>query len=228
MTEWYAPVDNIIPHIVSIETAAGSGTGFMAVRDEHLAIIFTAAHVISQAARLQQTVRLEHYASKKTVILPIGKTDEASYAGAYLEENMDTAALSVGARLLPFPSESPHLITKDTRLKVGNPMGWLGFPSISPERLCFFHGYTSCWLPEEKAYLIDGVSIPGVSGGPAFYIPEKKKTPHIAGIVSAYRYAKSPTGDTLPGASLVRDITQIHWFKSVFKKLGWENPPFTQ
>lgn len=229
MTEWYAPVDNIIPHIVRIETLTGSGTGFMAVREEHLAMIFTAAHVISDAARLQQAVRLHHYKSQTNVVVHIDKRNESNSATSYLEGSRDTAALSVATSLLPFPLESPHLITEDSRLKVGNQMGWLGFPSVAPQNLCFFHGYTSCWLPEEQAYLIDGISIPGVSGGPAFYMPKGQGTPHIAGIVTEYRYSKSQqTGDVLPGVSLIRDITQIHWFKSLFEELGWKNNPFAQ
>ncbi len=68
------------------------------------------------------------------------------------------------------PAEPLPLVPKDKFLKVGNKIGWLGFPAIQGANLCFFSGDISAWLQSQMAYLVDGVAINGVSGGPAFHI----------------------------------------------------------
>ena len=50
----------------------------------------------------------------------------------------------------------------------GAELGWLGFPIITWPELCFFRGSLSGYVHDPPGYLIDGVSIHGVSGGPAF------------------------------------------------------------
>ena len=46
----------------------------------------------------------------------------------------------------------------------------IGFPTIEPYKLCFFSGSISAGRDDDSAYLIDGVAINGVSGGPVFYL----------------------------------------------------------
>lgn len=110
-------------------------------------------------------------------------------------------------------------------LKVGNEVGWLGFPAIPRADLCFFGGRVSAYLEDEAAYLVDGVAINGVSGGPAFCFPE---APTIMGILSAY-VPNRATGQTLPGLSVVRDVSHLHEllqdFKSVEDAKREETPP---
>ena len=70
-------------------------------------------------------------------------------------------------------------------------------PAIEPDTLCFFAGTVSARQTNRKAYLIDGVAINGVSGGPVFHSPTPDEV-QIIGCVSAY-HANRATGETLPG-----------------------------
>ena len=71
---------------------------------------------------------------------------------------------------------------------------------MAPNDLCFFTGHVSSWLANEESYLIDGVAINGVSGGPAF-----SNDPEFCGVVTAY-IPNRATGESLPGVCLVRDV----------------------
>ena len=74
--------------------------------------------------------------------------------------------------------------------------------------MCFFSGCISARREERKAYLIDGVSINGVSGGPVFYSTETDGV-EIVGIVSAYK-ANRATGSSLPGLLIAQDVSHFH------------------
>jgi hypothetical protein len=93
-------------------------------------------------------------------------------------------------------------------LDIGFEVGWLGYPYIEPYVLCFFSGCISARREERKAYLIDGVSINGVSGGPVFYSNEADGV-KIVGIVSAYK-ANRATGSALPGLLIAQDVSHFH------------------
>ena len=75
-----------------------------------------------------------------------------------------------------FPEFALPLAPKDMFLRVGNDIGWLGFPAVEATRVCFFGGRVSAWNPNAKAYLVDGVAINGVSGGPAFHLANPQPT----------------------------------------------------
>jgi len=77
----------------------------------------------------------------------------------------------------------------------------------------FLSGRVSYFLQDEHAYLVDGVAINGVSGGPTFFLAGPGL--FIIGVVSAY-IANRATGETLPGLSVVRDVTH---FQQLLKDL---------
>lgn len=87
-----------------------------------------------------------------------------------LDVARDTSALLFHRPGLPFPADPFPLAPKDRFLKVGTEIGWLGFPAIPSANLCFFAGNVSAWIQDQGAYLVDGVAINGVSGGPAFHV----------------------------------------------------------
>lgn len=91
---------------------------------------------------------------------------------------------------------------------IGFDIGWLGFPAIEPDTLCFFAGTVSARQTNRKAYLIDGVAINGVSGGPVFHSPTPDEV-QIIGCVSAY-HANRATGETLPGLLRAQDVSHFH------------------
>ncbi len=87
-------------------------------------------------------------------------------------------------------------------------MGWLGFPAVAPYDLCFFSGKISARQEYRKAYLIDGVAINGVSGGPVIH-GNAVDGIQIVGTVSAYQ-ANRATGETLPGLLIAQDVSHFH------------------
>ena len=92
-------------------------------------------------------------------------------------------------------------------IKIGVEVGWLGFPAVSSKNLCFFSGRISAVLEADSAYLVDGVAINGVSGGPTLWLGHDSVS--YLGVVSAYM-ANRASGETLPGLSVVRDVAQFH------------------
>ena len=66
----------------------------------------------------------------------------------------------------------------------------------------------SARLESGNAYLIDGVAINGVSGGPVFHCPDSERV-QIIGCVSAY-HANRATGEALPGLLRAQDVSHFH------------------
>ena len=77
-------------------------------------------------------------------------------------------------------------------------------------------------MEAEEAYLVDGVAINGVSGGPAF-IPEKM----LIGVVAAY-IPNRATGEPLPGLAVVRGVGQFHEVAESFRSLDEAKAQETQ
>lgn len=59
-----------------------------------------------------------------------------------------------------------------------------------------------------NAYLVDGVAINGVSGGPVLFLTETEGV-QIIGTVSAYQ-ANRATGEALPGLLIAQDVSHFH------------------
>jgi hypothetical protein len=207
--EWQNAIQIIKPLVVKIETPQGWGTGFLLSYSTsgNLCAVATAAHVISKSYHWEQPIKVTHYESGQTVML-----HEADRA-IYLDEAKDTAAIVFGKRDMPFPARTLPLRPEGRILKIGNEIGWIGFPVIAPRNLCFFSGRASSWLEKQNAYLVDGVAINGVSGGPSFFVSGKRMS--VIGVVSAYRPNRA-TGETLPGLCVVADVAQ---FLGVVKRL---------
>ena len=132
---WCSAVDNIKPHVVRISTPRGSGTGFLLTRGQRqgLCAVATAAHVIAHAHHWEEPIRIEHLESGKSTL--IREADRA-----ILLHDDDTAAIVLGKDKLPLPDSPLPLIEKEQFLRVGNNIGWLGFPAIPGADLCFFGG----------------------------------------------------------------------------------------
>ena len=206
--EWPEAVNLLKPYVFEISTPDGRGTGFLVSHSTLAPIIAiaTANHVVSHAHEWQQPIRVKHHLSGKSLLL-LPNEDWAVLSN----EGNDTAAVILNKGELPIDNNAPELILEKRLVKVGSEIGWLGFPAVSPaSTLCFFSGHISAQIGEHgtKSYLVDGVAINGVSGGPAFYIPRSNDRVVIIGVVSAY-IANRATGDTLPGVSVVRDVFQF-------------------
>lgn len=196
---WNVVHDKVEPYLIRIETQDGSGTGFLFAYNPAgtLAAIATAAHVIDQAHEWKQPIKLIHHKTGQVAFL----TDEQR--AVVIDREKDAATILVPKDIFPFPAETFPLIDPTKYRAVGIELGWTGFPSVAYPNLCFFTGKVSCFLQDQDCYLIDGVAINGVSGGPVFY-ELKDQIPQIVGIISAYIPNRS--GNT-PGLLRAQDIT---------------------
>src|SRR5215813_8766818 len=160
---WDAVVETVRPHVVRIATPRASGTGFLFFKSKAggFAAIATAGHVISAAHVWEEPIRLEHHVTGTSVLTRVA--DRA----VLLNAHNDVAAILFDLGGLPLPDAPLPLTHRDILVKVGVEIGWLGFPSITRD-LCFFSGRVSTHIERSERYLVDGVSIHGVSGGPAF------------------------------------------------------------
>src|SRR3989338_611441 len=201
---WNSIVEKVKPYIVKIETPAGSGTGFLCFYNENKnwCGIATALHVVRDADDWQQPIKIIPQSFDEIFL-------KESERVIYSDYKTDSAIILFKKPVqTPFPDDVIPLQPIDKPLDIGFDVGWLGFPYIEPYVLCFFSGCISARREDRKAYLIDGVSINGVSGGPVFYSTEADGV-KIIGIVSAYR-ANRATGSTLPGLLIAQDVSHFH------------------
>jgi hypothetical protein len=215
--EWYELIDLLEPSIVKIETPQGYGSGFLCAynEDKSVVAIATAHHVVEQADKWLQPIRIYNAASKETVTLR-AEADRLIYP----DVQKDSAVILVPApalKTLKFPNTPIRFGPSDKHLKIGIEVAWLGFPSIGPDTLCFFCGKISAWQQATSAYLIDGVAINGVSGGPVFHTTASG--PWIIGTITAYMPNRLSAG-TLPGLSVAQDVS--HFQQIVNEMKNWD------
>lgn len=201
---WDQIVQKVTPHIVKIETPSGHGSGFLFLYNDNKSWcgIATAAHVLYQADKWKQPIQIVHSESGKTLFL------QASERVITIDWDTDSAVLLFNKLEFPFPQEIIPLLPGANLLSIGIEVGWLGFPAIESNTLCFFSGIISARQDFRKAYLIDGVAINGVSGGPVIYSTGTEGIQFI-GTVSAYK-ANRVTGEALPGLLIAQDVSHFH------------------
>ncbi|KAA3621536.1 MAG: serine protease [Proteobacteria bacterium] len=201
--DWEQATALASPHVVKIETPTGYGTGFLAFynSDRTWCGIATAAHVVSHADDWQQPIRIRHEFSQNPVFLT--SKDRV----VFIDPQTDSAVILFLKGDLQLPEIPIALLPVDAPLSVGVTVGWLGFPVIQQSTLCFFSGSVSARLDPGKAYLIDGVAINGVSGGPVIHC-HNSDTIQFVGAISAY-HANRATGETLPGLLVASDLSHF-------------------
>jgi len=210
---WSGAVEQVRPHIVRILTPEGSGTGFLVSNGQNNTMcgIATAAHVVRHAHFWEQPIHIYHAESQRSVVI------RRHERVIFLDMERDTAAIVLDRGDLEFPPDPLPLTPSGMFLRVGSKIGWLGFPAVQHANLCFFAGHVSAWVEDLSAYLVDGVAINGVSGGPAFSLSSAGSV-SIIGVVSAY-VPNRATGETLPGLSIVKDVAQFQEFLPAFRSL---------
>jgi hypothetical protein len=120
----------------------------------------------------------------------------------------DSAMILCNPKELDFPKQPIPLLPMDITIEIGVEVGWVGYPSIESNTLCFFSGSVSARRKNRSAYLIDGVAINGVSGGPVIFRHETDGAQFV-GVISAY-HANRQGGDTLPGLLIAQDVSHFH------------------
>lgn len=201
---WDETVGRLKPYLLRIETQSGSGTGFLFLynEDKTWCGIATAAHVVADAEEWQQPIKLRKESGGESKLF---KENERAI---FIDHATDSAVVLCPAKDLALPTELIPLLPQDTALPIGTDLGWLGFPAIELDQACFFSGPISARREYRKAYLIDGVAINGVSGGPVFYCTPAHGV-QIIGCVSAY-IANRATGEALPGLLVAQDVSHFH------------------
>jgi hypothetical protein len=195
---WDKAIATVRPHVVKIATPAGYGTGFLAFsnHDQTWCGIATAAHVVKHADEWQEPIRIRN---------------PASFRFLKFEERVI------------FPETPIALMPVDQPCGIGIDLGWLGYPAIEPDTLCFFAGVVSARLEVTKAYLVDGVSIHGISGGPVFHCPSPTSDDvQVIGCVSAY-HANRATGEALPGLIRAQDVSHFHQIAGQIRSIDEAN-----
>ena len=201
---WAEEVRKITPYILMIETNRGDGTGFIFHYNaaKSVCAIATALHVVEHAGKWKQPIRLIHGSSSKIIYL-----DGSDYM-IHSSDTADSAVIICPTPPFELLEEPIDLVTAGTHLDIGHEVGWLGYPSIEPNSLCFFSGNISTWKDSKKEYLIDGIAFPGVSGGPVF-CSQNNNSLQLAGIVTGYQ-VNTESGDTPRGMVLAQDVSHFH------------------
>lgn len=210
--EWHEAIKAIRPYLIHISTPRGSGTGWLVSTSTttNLCAIATAAHVVDYAHYWETPIRIMHPDSGKSVLI------RSSDRAIHLDNSIDSAAIVIDRGDLPLPTDPLTLISSEHYIKAGVEIGWLGFPAAHPSNPCFFSGRISYYNEDKRQYLVDGVAINGVSGGPTFRCLVEE--PELIGIVSAYIPNRS-TGEPLPGVAVIQDVTQYYDITERFKTL---------
>ncbi len=126
----------------------------------------------------------------------------------FLDRRRDSACILIPAIDFDLPGQFLPIMAADKYKSIGIEVACVGYPGIASPHLCFFSGPLSAFLPNDDSYLIDGVAIHGVSGGPVFAMLADSK-PQLIGTVSSYTPNRI-RGDALPGMLRAQDVTLFH------------------
>lgn len=156
----------------------------------------------SPSAGVASFVKIRNGQSQTPRLLP------ANERVIFMDYETDSAIILFFKGDLKLPEVPIALLPVGEVLSVGLDAGWIGYPVIQQFTLCFFSGTVSARLDARKAYLIDGVAINGVSGGPVIHCPASDRV-QIVGCISEY-HANRATGETLPGLLIAQDVSHFH------------------
>jgi len=202
--EWFEALENVRNFTFKIITPQGSGTGFLiTLREQNICGIATAYHVIDHAYTREEPIKLLQTTTNKTLLL------RAADRYVFPNPANDAAIIMFMKGDLQVNTDLLALSPEDKYLKPGSKIAWAGYPAIAPDECSFFSGHISCYLNVAKAYLVDGVAINGISGGPAFAIVGDSV--QVIGSVSAY-IPNRVTGECLPGVCFVTAVQFFHEF----------------
>ena len=207
---WDQVIDRVANSVfcISVDDFAGSSFVVSLAKDDASGtfhtILATAWHVLRDVENPEQKLRITSWDGTRTFVAGDSRTEVIRLGS----DVFDTALIHIETKeptldiadLLPlFPSDSV--------LARGAGVGWLGFPTIADPELCFFRGCISGYLNDPPAYLVDGVAINGVSGGPVF-----DDRCHLVGLVSAYIPNRLDDQTLLQGLSSITPINAIRYW----------------
>lgn len=212
-TRWATALELVQKYAFKISTPGGSGTGFMitAPNSQGLCGVATAHHVVGHAHQWEEPIRLTHAETGTSTI------QHSAERYVFVNPKADLAVIVFKNEEFELPGVDPTLFPEDKHIKPGIQIGWAGYPAVAPSCFSFFSGNVSCFLQGDLAYLVDGVAINGVSGGPAFCILPDDEL-HVVGVVTAY-IPNRATGESLPGVCFVAGISPLYHVVKEIKSL---------
>lgn len=164
----------------------------------------TAWHVVEDIAGSDESLYM---------IAADGKTVCEAKAGCYAifplgSEAFDTALVMVRSpEEIVSQSDLLPIFGPESQMPRGTEIGIVGFPGIVGSEFCFFKGMISGYLHDPPTYLVDGVAINGVSGGPAF-----DNRAQVIGLVSSYIPNQIDANMTLPGLTTLVPIGLVRYW----------------
>lgn len=202
-------MDRVEKCVFRIYAGSSAGTCFLislgqsSDKSEFIAMFATAWHVVKDMVGSSDDIQLVSADRSKTF-------DSASVQIGFAplgDAKFDTGLIIVQTKEpLLLESELLPFLPPESMLARGAEIGWVGFPGLVEPELCFFHGHISGYLHEPPTYLVDGVAINGVSGGPAF-----DNRACLIGLVSAYIPNRIDAQTTLPGITALVPINAIRY-----------------
>ena len=211
--EWHQAIQKAMGNLVKISTFGdGYGSGFIIPPPKNApgnCCVLTALHVVDKADKTGATIAIELAQTKQKIILP------SSNRFVFKATDRDQAVIIFNNPKPIGALNSITFLSLDRHYKCGVEFGWLGYPhmEIAEQSPCFFSGRVSAYLEDKEAYLVDGCSIHGVSGGPVFSCDDNGQIV-LAGIVTNYypNEIKTPncTGpQAWPGLAMFRTINPL-------------------
>jgi hypothetical protein len=213
-SSWASIIPVIEPFVYQVHSGDGLGTAFIVATSSSevgpfFTMFATAWHVVEDVVETNKILELVRRDGTKlskimvgpAKIYPLGPKE----CDVALIQVQTTEPLTSIDNLLPMPIE--------TMISRGTDVGWLGFPGLVFPELCFFSGVVSGYKENPLVYLIDGVAINGVSGGPAF-----DRTGLLTGLVSAYLPNRLNENTVLPGLMILIPINLIRFWMEKFLK----------
>jgi hypothetical protein len=210
-TDWSSVIPSIEPLCFRVHAGNSIGTAFVigitAADGGRHTMLVTALHVVQDILGNDQPLELvrndgaviSRLVDGRVRIYPVGPTE----CDSALIEIPTREPLLTQDQLLPIPLE--------TMLPRGAALGWLGYPGLVFPEICFFQGFVSGYQEEPPIYLVDGVAINGVSGGPAF-----DPSGLVVGLVSAYLPNQIDSSTTLPGLMIVTPLNLVRlWMQEL-------------
>lgn len=217
---WERAYKDIQNHTFRLQLDKVSGTGFYfanAVRSDGSKeiTIGTAFHVVADTLK-DTSMRIWTLEGYFDVPYAIWHKD------LIVSPDFDLAFFSLPSSSYEYVPDTPVMMYIGT-LPVGCEIAWCGYPQICISRLCLFHGYVSTIIQNQNDYLLDGVAINGISGGPAFILQDDDQSPLVCGLITEYRPNKLDENTCLPGLTYLRNINSIYrYMESYNRKTGYD------
>ncbi len=162
----------------------------------------TAWHVIENLTRSNKPMKL--YTSDKSKAYEIMPDRYEIFREG--SRDLDTGMIEVETEMaLVSERNLLPMVDADELLPRGTEIAAVGYPGLANESYCFFRGVVSGYKRRPRSYLVDGVVLNGVSGGPAI-----DRRGRIMGLVSAYTPNRVDRYTTLPGLTTLIPISSIH------------------